>query len=183
MILFIEMIEVARLLPNNTTMASVMLACVQCEAFSSKESIHGYAVKLGFEENRYVQNALMDMYSRTGKIDISVNIFDSMVTGYVLSRRHSDALVLLHEMQRVKNNKTRRKNHDDEDENGGFYKPNSITLMTFLPGCATLAALAKGKEIHAYAVRNALESDVTVGSSLRLCRRLTWSSRSTGGSL
>ena len=108
----------------------------------------------------------MDMYSRTGKIDILVNIFDSMVTGYVLSGRHSDALVLLHEMQKVKNNKTRRKNHDDEDENGGFYKSSSITLMTFLPGCAALAALAKGKEIHAYAVRNALASDITVGSSL-----------------
>ena len=49
MILFIEMIEVAGLLPNITTMASVMPACVQCEAFSSKESIHGYAVKLGYE--------------------------------------------------------------------------------------------------------------------------------------
>ena len=71
----------------------------------------------------------MDMYSRTGKIDISVNIFDSMVTGYILPGRHSDALVLLHEMQMVENNKTGRKNHNDENENRGFYKPNSITLM------------------------------------------------------
>ena len=175
--LFIEMTEVAGLFPNTTTMASVMPACVQCESFSSKESIHGYAVKLGFEENRYVQNALMDMYSRTGKIDISENIFDSMenkdrvswntmIMGYVLSGRHSDALVLLHEMQRVEKKKNRRKNDDDEDKNGGFYKPNSITLMTVLPGCAALAALAKGKEIHAYAIRNMLASDVTVGSAL-----------------
>ncbi|GMP71186.1 hypothetical protein CsSME_00029699 [Camellia sinensis var. sinensis] len=38
--------------------------------------------------------------------------------------------------------------------------------MTILPGCVALAALAKGKEIHAYAIRNALASDVAVGSAL-----------------
>ena len=118
LILFVEMIVVAGLLPNTTTMASVMPDCVQCEAFSSKESIHGYTVNLGFEENRYVQNALMDMYSRMGKIDISQNIFDNledkdrvswntMITGYVLSGHHSNALVLLHEMQRVEEKKKR----------------------------------------------------------------------------
>ncbi|CAN1166466.1 Pentatricopeptide repeat-containing protein At3g57430, chloroplastic [Linum perenne] len=38
--------------------------------------------------------------------------------------------------------------------------------MTMLPGCAWMAALAKGKEIHAYAIRNALVSNVAVGSAL-----------------
>ena len=33
------------------------------------------------------------------------------------------------------------------------------SLMSVLPGCAALAALAKGKEIHAYAIRNLLASD------------------------
>ena len=176
LILFIEMIKVAGLLPNTTTMASVMPACVHCEAFSNKESIHGYAVKLGFKEDRYVQNALMDMYSRMGKMDISETIFDSMevrdrvswntmITGYVLSGRYSNALVLLHEMQRMENTKDVKKD-DNDNEKGGPYKPNAITLMTVLPGCAALAAIAKGKEIHAYAIRNMLASDITVGSAL-----------------
>ena len=176
LILFIEMIKVAGLLPNTTTMASVMPACVHCEAFSNKESIHGYAVKLGFKEDRYVQNALMDMYSRMGKMDISETIFDSMevrdrvswntmITGYVLSGRYSNALVLLHGMQRMENTKDVKKD-DNNDEKGGPYKPNAITLMTVLPGCAALAAIAKGKEIHAYAIRNMLASDITVGSAL-----------------
>lgn len=176
LILFIEMIKVAGLLPNTTTMVSVMPACVHCEAFSNKESIHGYAVKLGFKEDRYVQNALMDMYSRMGKMDISETIFDSMevrdrvswntmITGYVLSGRYSNALVLLHGMQRMENTKDVKKD-DNNDEKGGPYKPNAITLMTVLPGCAALAALAKGKEIHAYAIRNMLASDITVGSAL-----------------
>ncbi|KAF8408568.1 hypothetical protein HHK36_004631 [Tetracentron sinense] len=174
--LFTEMEEVAKISPNPTTMASVLPACVRCEAFSHKESIHGYVVKWGFERDRYVQNALMDMYSRMGKLEVSQKIFNrmevrdlvswnTMITGYVICGRHDDALLLLHEMQRVRAVKD-KKNDDYDDENTVCYRPNSITLMTSLPSCAALAALAKGKEIHAYAVRNALASDVAVGSAL-----------------
>ncbi|XP_042503669.1 pentatricopeptide repeat-containing protein At3g57430, chloroplastic [Macadamia integrifolia] len=174
--LFIEMEVVYGLCPNPTTMASVLPACVRCVAFSHKEGMHGYVVKRGFERDRYVQNALMDMYSRMGKLDVSRKMFESMevkdlvswntmITAYVISGRHDDALLLLHEMQRVQETKDGNSS-DFEDEETISYRPNSITLMTALPGCAALAALAKGKEIHAYAIRNSLASEVTVGSAL-----------------
>ncbi|OVA07643.1 Pentatricopeptide repeat [Macleaya cordata] len=174
--LFIEMEVVAGLNSNPTTMASVLPAWVRCDSFSKKEGIHGYVVKRGFEKDRYVQNALMDMYSRVGKLDISMKIFKSMevrdlvswntmITGYVISGRHNDALLLIHEMQRVREAKD-GSNDDHEEKEKVVYRPNTITLMTILPSCAALAALAKGKEIHAYAIRNALASDVAVGSAL-----------------
>ncbi|KAJ4968485.1 hypothetical protein NE237_015186 [Protea cynaroides] len=174
--LFIEMEVDCGLYPNPTTMASVLPACVRCVAFSHKEGMHGYVVKRGFENDRYVQNAIMDMYSRMGKLDVSRKIFESMevkdivswntmITAYVISGRHDDALLLLHGMQRV--HEVRDGNRGNfEDEETISYRPNSITLMTALPGCAALAALAKGKEIHAYAIRNSLASEVTVGSAL-----------------
>ncbi|CAK9144571.1 unnamed protein product [Ilex paraguariensis] len=170
--LFMEMVEVSGLFPTPTSMASVLSACVHCEAFADKQIMHGYVVKLGFGMDRYVKNALMDMYSRMGKTDISRYIFDSMesrdivswntmITGYVVCGSHEDALALLHDMQQLEG-----KNDNYEDEERVPYRPNSISLMTILPGCASLAALAKGREIHAYAIRNALESDVAVGSAL-----------------
>ncbi|CAK9180537.1 unnamed protein product [Ilex paraguariensis] len=170
--LFMEMVEVSGLFPTPTSMASVLPACVHCEAFADKQIMHGYVVKLGFGMDRYVKNALMDMYSRMGKTDISRYIFDSMesrdivswntmITGYVVCGSHEDALVLLHDMQQLEG-----KNDNYEDEERVPYRPNSITLMTILPGCASLAALAKGREIHAYAIRNALAPDVAVGSAL-----------------
>ncbi|KAE9461528.1 hypothetical protein C3L33_06559, partial [Rhododendron williamsianum] len=175
--LFMEMVEVSGFFPNTTTMSSVLPACVDHEAFSDKEGIHGYVVKLGFWTDRYVQNAVMDMYSRLGKIEVSRHIFDSMeirdivswntmITAYVLCGCHENALMLIKEMQKVEE-KEEEKNEDYADERTtGPSKPNAITLMTVLPGCAALAALAKGKEIHAYAIRNALASDVAVGSAL-----------------
>ncbi|KAF6173334.1 hypothetical protein GIB67_027029 [Kingdonia uniflora] len=161
--LFIELEVVAGLYPNPTTIASVLPACVHCEKFHKKEGIHGYIVKRGFTRDRYLQNALMDMYSRVGKLEISKKIFEkmevkdlvswnTMITGYTVSSSHDDALLLLHKMQKSDDNVS--------------YRPNSITLMTVLPSCASLAALVKGKEIHGYAIRNALASDVAVGSAL-----------------
>ncbi|KAG6392197.1 hypothetical protein SASPL_146408 [Salvia splendens] len=163
--LFMKLMVMSGLFPNPTTMASVLPACVHCDAFVDKEVMHGYVLKLGLGSDRYVQNALMDLYSRVGKVDVSEYIFHSMeskdivsyntmITGYVVCGYHEDALILLHEMQ------TAEKNVEVS------FRPNSVTLMTILPGCAALAALAKGKEIHAYAFRNGLESDVAVGSAL-----------------
>ncbi|KAI9199164.1 hypothetical protein LWI28_028512 [Acer negundo] len=177
LLLFIKMEQVAGLCPNATTMASVVPACVRSEAFPKKEGIHGYVVKCGLEKDRYVQNALMDMYSRMGRIKTSKTIFDSMeardtvswntmITGYVISGCHSDALLLLREMQRLEEEEKYSHYDDIEDMKQLSLKPNSITLMTVLPGCAALSALAKGKEIHTYAIRNMLATDVAVGSAL-----------------
>ncbi|KAK7825338.1 pentatricopeptide repeat-containing protein [Quercus suber] len=76
---------------------------------------------------------------------------------------HDHALNLLNQMQRVE---LERYGGDDCVDENRILKPNSVTLMTVLPGCSVLAALAKGKEIHAYAVRHLLASDVAVGSAL-----------------
>lgn len=178
--LFIEMAFESGLSPNSTTLSSVLPACVRCEAFLDKEGIHGYVVKMGFEKDKYVQNALMDMYSRMGRIEVSKSIFGSMgrrdivswntmITGCVVCGRHEDALNLLHDMQRGQEGDKRSNTFGDycEDDNESIPpKPNSVTLMTVLPGCAALAALGKGKEIHAYAVKQMLATDVAVGSAL-----------------
>lgn len=175
LMLFVEMQAVAGLRPNPTTLASVLPACVRCEAFSDKQGMHGYVVRLGYSRDKYVQNALMDMYSRMGKIKISRYIFDgmevkdivswnTMITGYIIWGHYNDALRLLHKMQRVEGEEEHK--DENEDYNRIIFKPNCITLMTILPGCAAMSALGKGKEIHAYAIRNALAWDVTVGSAL-----------------
>ncbi|KAH7661954.1 TPR-like protein [Dioscorea alata] len=171
---FIQVETIASLMPNATTLASVLPACVCSETFPDKESIHGYVVKRGLECDKYVQNTLMDMYSRVGKLDVARRIFNgmeardvvswnTMITGCIICGHFSEAFHLLSQMQRTRNT-------DDEIDTDAVvhtnYKPNNISLITVLPACAILAALAKGKEIHAYAVRNFSSSDVAVGSAL-----------------
>ena len=78
LMLFIEMLEVDGFIPNPTTMASVLPSCVHSQAFLDREGMHGFVIKLGFGRDIYVQNALMDMYSRTGKVEISKNILEGL---------------------------------------------------------------------------------------------------------
>ncbi|KNA23285.1 hypothetical protein SOVF_026300 [Spinacia oleracea] len=173
--LFIQMLEGAGLFPNPTTMASVLPSCVHSQTFLDREGIHGFVIKLGISGNTYVENALMDMYSRIGKIEISKGLFDSMehkdivswntmITGCVVCGQHSDALLLLHEMHQL--NERDNSDHENEYDRKTFLRANSITLMAIIPGCASLSAMAKGKEIHAYAIKNNMASDVAVGSAL-----------------
>ncbi|KAF7801326.1 pentatricopeptide repeat-containing protein [Senna tora] len=175
--LFMVMMDGSDFCPNATTLSGILPACVRCEEFSDKEGIHGYILKRGLQKDRYVQNALMDMYSRMGKIEISKFIFgtmdardivswNTMITGYVICGCHDDALNLLHDMQRGGDQENSSTNDDYEGDERVPLKPNSVTLMTVLPGCAALTALGKGKEIHAYAVKHMLATDVAVGSAL-----------------
>ncbi|XP_006653119.3 pentatricopeptide repeat-containing protein At3g57430, chloroplastic [Oryza brachyantha] len=164
--LFAWMEAEAGFVPCETTMASMLPACARSEAFDGKEAVHGYVVKRGMADNRFVQNALMDMYARLGKTDVAHRIFamvdlpdvvswNTLITGCVVQGNVNDAFQLVREMQQ-------------QEEEDGFtgVAPNAITLMTLLPGCAMLAAPAKGKEIHGYAVRHSLDTDVAVGSAL-----------------
>ncbi|CAN6177982.1 unnamed protein product [Urochloa humidicola] len=178
--LFTRMVEAdAGVVPSETTMAGVLPACARSDAFAGKEAVHGYVVKRGMDSNRFVQNALMDMYARLGDMGSARRIFaaieprdvvswNTLITGCVVQGHISDAFQLVREMQQ------QGRYTDDAaatteygiDEEEPVVMPNSITLMTLLPGCAILAAPARGKEIHAYAVRRGLDSDVAVGSAL-----------------
>ncbi|RCV21817.1 hypothetical protein SEVIR_4G136200v4 [Setaria viridis] len=175
--LFARMEADAGVVPSETTIAGVLPACARSEAFAGKEAVHGYAVKRGIADNRFVQNALMDMYARLGDMDAARRIFaaieprdvvswNTLITGCVVQGHISDAFQLVREMQQ-QGGCTDAATEDgiaraDEEP----VMPNNITLMTLLPGCAMLAVPARGKEIHGYAVRHALDSDVAVGSAL-----------------
>ncbi|KAF7012918.1 hypothetical protein CFC21_027062 [Triticum aestivum] len=166
--LFSRMEAEAGCAPSETTMSGVLPACARSEGLAGKEAMHGYVVKRGMAGNRFVQNALMDMYARLGEMDVARRIFamidprdvvswNTLITGCVVQGHIADAFQLVAEMQLSSSSSM---------EEDAIVMPNNITLMTLLPGCAALAAPARGKEIHGYAVRHALESDIAVGSAL-----------------
>ncbi|KAL2900455.1 hypothetical protein RDABS01_025537 [Bienertia sinuspersici] len=164
-------------MPDGVTVASVLPACSHLELLNLGKEIHAYVIRNNeLSKNSFVASALVDMYCNCKKITSGVQVFvntkvkkiaiwNAMLAGYALNGCFDEALKLfiemleLREMQRCdvnENQNGRRKPH----------KANSITLMAILPGCASLSALAKGKEIHAYAIKNNLALDVAVGSAL-----------------
>ncbi|CAN1309438.1 Pentatricopeptide repeat-containing protein At5g08510 [Linum perenne] len=102
--------ECETLKPNEVTIASVLPACANLGALEIGERIDAYARRNGLVKNLYVSNALLEMYSRCGKIDVARRLFDemgsrrnlcswnSMIMGLAVHGSSSEALRMYDEM-------------------------------------------------------------------------------------
>ncbi|XP_062225010.1 pentatricopeptide repeat-containing protein At3g57430, chloroplastic-like [Phragmites australis] len=108
--LFARMEAEDGIVPSETTMVGVLPACARSEAFAGKEAVHGYVLKRGMADNRFVQNALMDMYACLGDMDAARRIFaaieprdvvswNTLITVCVVQGHIGEAFQLVREMQ------------------------------------------------------------------------------------
>eukprot|EP01018_Ginkgo_biloba_P023522 Gb_33335 [translate_table: standard] len=155
--------------PDSITVVSVLPACAHLTALQQGKEIHNYILKRGFQSDVFVASALIDMYAKCRSIVFARHVFhkmsrrnvvswNSMISGYIQNGYTNEALKCFQEMQL---------------EN---VKPNSVTIASILPFCVHPTNMQHGTEIHNYAIRNDLMSDVFVGSSLvdmyAKCRRI-----------
>lgn len=95
--------------PNEMTMASILSACTQFGLLRHGKQIHGYTFRKGFQGNCFVSAALLDMYSRSGRLNTAWKLFTSVTEKSIASWNcmisafgyHSDgrkAIDLFHEM-------------------------------------------------------------------------------------
>jgi pentatricopeptide repeat protein len=128
LVLFNEM-QLADVKPNSVTMVSVLSACAQLAAPQQGKWIHGYIIRCGFQSDLSVENSLLDMYAKCGRIDIARKLFDkmskrdviswnAMITGYGMHGHGEDALGLFNQMQQRS------------------IKPNHVTFVSILSACS-----------------------------------------------
>ncbi|KAE8695157.1 putative pentatricopeptide repeat-containing protein [Hibiscus syriacus] len=134
-------------------------ACALEFNFNYGESLHGYLVKSGFFNSVFVGSALLDMYSKFGKIELGIKVFDEMpiknvvswtaiITGLVHGGYYKKGLAYLSEMKKY----------------GVEY--DSYTLAIVLKACASLGALNFGREIHAHTTKRGFNGTLYVANSL-----------------
>eukprot|EP01018_Ginkgo_biloba_P031628 Gb_29020 [translate_table: standard] len=98
-------------------------------------------------------------YSQNGRVEEALKLFErmperdlvswnAMIAGYAQNGRFDETLKLFRQMQLA------------------GMKPNSETFTSVLPGCANLASLEQGMEVHDNIIRSGFLSDVLVGSAL-----------------
>lgn len=146
--------------PDNFTYPALFKACAWLQAQEEGMLIHGHAFKLGFENDLYVQNSLINMYGKCGEIKHSCAVFKQMDEKSVASwsaiiAAHA-SLGMWHECLMIFGNKC----------NEGCWRPEESTLVTLLSACTHLGALDLGKCIHASLLRNISEHNVIVQTSL-----------------
>lgn len=156
--IFEEMLE-AGLSPSTYSFVMALQACEDMSLEKVGMEIHATILKSSHHLDVYVANSLIVMYTRCGKIGEALRIFDgmddrdaiswnSMLSGFIRNGLYSEALHFCHEMQEA------------------GLKPDHGSVVSLLAASARLGNLMCGMEIHAYAIKSGLDTDLLVGNTL-----------------
>ncbi|KAL6645949.1 hypothetical protein ACP70R_017557 [Stipagrostis hirtigluma subsp. patula] len=146
-------------LPNEITLIS-FLPCLQGpEWLAAGEMVHGFVVKLGFDANVPLVNALIAMYGKCGSIAMAKALFEGMAARSLVSW---NTMVAMYEQcgNAVQAIKFFRRMLT---EKVGF---DCVTLVSVLSACARSGALQTGKWVHEFARSHGLNTDARIGNVL-----------------
>lgn len=136
--LFRQMNMDGELKPDPLTISSILPACGRITAHKHGREIHGYVLKNYFDDNLIVQNALVDMYVKSGCIQSALKIFSRMkekdmvswtvmISGYSLHGQGKLGVGLFREM----------------DRNFSVHR-DEITYTAVLQACSTASMVEEG---------------------------------------
>ncbi|CAK9153243.1 unnamed protein product [Ilex paraguariensis] len=145
--MYVEMLE-RRVVPDNFTYPSVLKACAHLKALEEGMQIHGLIFRLGLEDDVFVQNSLINMYGKFGKIRDSSAIFERMEQRTVASW---SALIAAHANLGMWY-ECLRLFVDMNSE--GFWRAEESILVSVLSACTHLGAFRLGRSTHGYLLRN-----------------------------
>ncbi|KAI4351991.1 hypothetical protein L6164_006285 [Bauhinia variegata] len=123
--------------PNAVTMVAVLSGCADIGALDFGQSLHGNVNKSNLKLDVAVNNALMDMYSKSGRLDLAVRIFSemlnkdvfswtTMISGYAYHGEGHHALDV----------------YSNVLESG--VTPNEVTFLSVLMACAHAGLVVEG---------------------------------------
>jgi pentatricopeptide repeat protein len=136
--------------PNEFTVCSVLKACAEEKALRFGKQLHGAVVKKLYKEDIHVGSALVTMYARCGDVMLRRNTitWTSMISGYAQSGYDEEAIILFRKMKM----------------RGVFV--NNLTIVGLLSVCGSMQSIYLGKELHAHIIKNSLEDNLQIGSTL-----------------
>ncbi|VFQ66659.1 unnamed protein product [Cuscuta campestris] len=140
LVLFMEM-TTKGILPDSFTLGSVIAACGDVGFSQTGRQVHCHVIKAGYSENEFVQNSLIDMYSKSGHLDSACATFEeiqdkgvvawtSMMCGFSQNGKSDEAITLFDEMF----------SHSLE--------MSEVTYLSAIQACSNIGFLEKGKWIH-----------------------------------
>ncbi|XP_058208709.1 pentatricopeptide repeat-containing protein At3g16610 [Rhododendron vialii] len=138
LVTFQEM-KLSGLEPDSTTLVSFLPACSHLAALQHGACGHCYSIVSGFSTDTSICNALIDMYSKCGKVDTARLVFDrmrtrdivswnAMIFGYGIHGLGKKAVLLFHDM-----------------EIAGL-RPDDVTFICLLSACSHSGLVDEGKK-------------------------------------
>ncbi|EPS64459.1 hypothetical protein M569_10321 [Genlisea aurea] len=127
--------------PNEVTLTGLLSACAQSGALEFSETLHCFIQKFGLFWITTVNNALIDAYSKCGRVDMARLVFDTMVAkknilsytslivGLAVQGHAQEALKLFAEM-----------------ESSGI-QPDGVVFIALLYACSHSGFIEQGRDI------------------------------------
>ncbi|KAF9597870.1 hypothetical protein IFM89_021955 [Coptis chinensis] len=145
--------------PDNYTFPFVLKACAQLAFVQLGFEILGHVLKLGFDSNIYIYNAVLHMLVSCGEVELAGNLFDesclrdlvswnTVINGYVRSGRGNEALRVFGEMQEAN------------------VMPDEVTMIGVVSSCAQIEDLKLGKEFHKFIEENGIRLTIPLSNAL-----------------
>ncbi|KAJ4720370.1 putative Pentatricopeptide repeat-containing protein [Melia azedarach] len=125
--------------PDAVTFSSVLPACARIAAHKLGKEIHAYLLRNGIDFNIMVQNAVMDMYVKSGFIQYASNVFVGMKERDVISLTVMILGYSLHGQGELGINLFR------EMENDPSIEIDQFTYAAVLHACSTAGMVEEGR--------------------------------------
>ncbi|EEF33729.1 pentatricopeptide repeat-containing protein, putative [Ricinus communis] len=159
--LFIKMVQEGAEL-SEFTLTSVITACGILRTLEISRQIHGFIMKFGFGSNACIETALLDMYTRCGRMNDADKMFrswpsdrdslviqTSMLCGYARNGMPNEAVSLF-----------------QLSLSEGTMVVDEVALTSVLGVCGTLGSQEMGEQIHCHALKTGFLADLGVGNSI-----------------
>lgn len=126
--LFLKMLQHG-IKPNHFTLATIIAACAEQTAVVTGKLLHAFTIKTGYEGFKFVDSALIDMYSKCGAIKDSIQYFrlapkfdvaiwNALLAGYAFHGNGIEVLKTFEIMQKHR------------------VSPDEVTFLSVLSGCS-----------------------------------------------
>lgn len=179
--------------PDFLTFPFLVKECATSLEGDLGRSIHAHAIKFGFDNDVFVGNSLISLYSVCGYLSCAQKMFDemsnrdvvswnSMIIGYLRRGELDKALELFRRMKKrnvitwnsiivgfIQGGRPKEALeffHEMQMVRDEIIRPDKITIASVLSACAYLGAIDHGKWVHGYLRRSGLECDVVIGTAL-----------------
>ncbi|XVF53418.1 hypothetical protein PTKIN_Ptkin05aG0098300 [Pterospermum kingtungense] len=156
--LFCQMME-SPVPPNHFTFSSVLKACGNLSDSCIGEQLYGLAVKRGFASDDCVENSLISMYARSGRMDNAQRAFESLFEKNLVSYN-----TIVHAYAKNFDSEGAFKTFQEITDTG--FQVNAFTFASLLSGVSNIGAIGKGEQIHAQLLISGFQSNQRISNAL-----------------
>ncbi|KAM5575223.1 pentatricopeptide repeat-containing protein [Rosa sericea] len=167
--LFTEMLSEG-IEPNEYTLTSALSLCCTMLSLGVGIQIHSLIIKLGYELNLPVRNAIMYLYLKCGMINEARKLFNgmeamSLITWNAMIAGHAQIIDLAEDDLSAYQSGTEALNIFLKLNRSGV-KPDLFTFSSILTVCSSMVALEQGEQVHAQSIKSGFLSDIVVATAL-----------------